>query len=114
MFFTRSDRERLARIEGQLARLIQTEGVQTMTVTELLDQVRAQTTVVESVQTAVSSAVGLLGELKAALDEALATGDPAALQAISDQLAAHQATLAAEATALAEAVVANTPGQGTP
>jgi peptidoglycan hydrolase CwlO-like protein len=61
----------------------------------LVAQVAANKTVTES-------AVTLLQGLKAQLDAAIASGDPAALQALSDSLAAQD-------TALADAVTANTP-----
>lgn len=48
------------------------------------------------------SAITLLNGLKAALDAAIASGDPAALQALSDQLGSN-------ADSLAAAVTANTP-----
>ena len=48
------------------------------------------------------SAITLIQGLKTALDEAIASGNPAALQALSDELDAN-------ATALAAAVLANTP-----
>ena len=50
----------------------------------------------------IASAVTLLQGLKAALDEALASGDPAAIQAVVDQLDA-------QTQSLADAVAANTP-----
>jgi hypothetical protein len=52
--------------------------------------------------TAVASAVTLLGGLKAALDAAIASGDPAALQQLSNDIGA-------QTKALADAVAANTP-----
>lgn len=55
-----------------------------------------------------ASAITLLNGLKAQLDAAIAAGDPAALQALSDQLGTN-------ASALADAVSANTPAAtGTP
>lgn len=48
------------------------------------------------------SAITLLGGLKQKLDDAIASGNPADLKALSDQLGAN-------AQALADAVVANTP-----
>ena len=62
---------------------------------DLKARVAANTTVIES-------AITLIQGLKAKLDEAIASGDPAALQALSDELGA-------EDTKLADAVVANTP-----
>lgn len=49
-----------------------------------------------------SSAITLLNGLKAQLDAAIASNDPAQLQALSDQLGTN-------AQALADAVTANTP-----
>ncbi len=67
-----------------------------------LDNLRAEiaknTSVVESTRV-------LLADLKARLDAAIASGDPAALQALSDQLGANDAALAA-------AVAENTPADG--
>lgn len=50
------------------------------------------------------SAITLLNGLKQKLDDAIASGDPAALQALSDQLGSN-------AQALADAVTANTPAE---
>lgn len=57
--------------------------------------------------TVVDSAVALLGGLKAALDAAIASGDPAALQALSDSIASQTAELST-------AVAANTPAAPQP
>ena len=64
-----------------------------------IDDLRAR---VEANRSVVDSAVTLLAGLKKALDDAIASGDPAALQAISDDLANETSSLAA-------AVAANTP-----
>jgi hypothetical protein len=64
-----------------------------------IDDLRAR---VEANRSVVESAVTLLTGLKKALDDAIASGDPAALQAISDDLANETSSLAA-------AVAANTP-----
>lgn len=66
-----------------------------MTISELRAKVAEQTSVI-------NSAVELLRGLKAKLDEAIATGDPAALQALSDEIGANTTTLST-------AVVENTP-----
>ncbi len=60
------------------------------------------TTQVASNGAVIDSAIVLIQGIKAALDAAVASGDPAALQALSDALAAKDAELAA-------AVEANTP-----
>ncbi len=66
----------------------------------LQTQVAANTSVEQS-------AITLLQGLKAALDSAIASGNPAALTDLSHQLATSQ-------TALAAAVVANTPAASPP
>lgn len=69
---------------------------QVMTVlTDLQAKVAANTAVTQS-------AVTLIQGLKAKLDDAIASGDPAQLQALSDQLGTDD-------QALADAVAANTP-----
>lgn len=60
------------------------------------------TTEVAEIKTVSESAMTLIVGLKAALDEAIASGDPAKLQALA-------ADLDATAAALADAVAANTP-----
>lgn len=64
-----------------------------------LDDLKANVTANTGV---VQSAVVLLQGLKAALDSAIASGDPAQLKALSDQLGSDTQNLAA-------AVAANTP-----
>lgn len=63
--------------------------------TDLQAQVAAEDTVI-------ASAITLLNGLKAALDAAIASGDPAALAALS-------ADITAQTTALSAAVATNTP-----
>ena len=62
-------------------------------------------TAVAAEDTAIASAITLLNGLKAALDAAIASGDPAALQALS-------ADIGNQTTALAAAITANTPPNG--
>lgn len=69
------------------------------TLTDLAAQVAAENTVIDS-------AVTLLSGLKAALDAAIASGDPAQIQAISDSIGAEQQKLA-------DAITANTPAAPT-
>lgn len=64
-----------------------------------LDELKAA---VAAEDTEIASAITLLNGLKAALDAAIASGDPAALKALSDDIGAQTAALAA-------AVTANTP-----
>lgn len=86
---------RLDYLIGKVHRLISMGGEQMAA----LDDLKAE---VEKVKTVEASAVTLIVGLKAKLDEAIASGDPAALTALS-------ADLDASATALADAVTANTP-----
>lgn len=65
----------------------------------VLDDLTANVTANTS---AVQSAITLLGNLKAQLDAAIASGDPAKLQALSDALGKNDTDLAA-------AITANTP-----
>lgn len=69
-----------------------------------LDDLKAQ---VEANTTVDESAVALLQGLKAKLDAAIASGDPAAVKALSDQLGASTQRLA-------DAVAANTPAEEPP
>jgi hypothetical protein len=79
-----------------LNRNLTRQGARTMTaLTDLQAQVAANTTVTDS-------AVTLIQGLKASLDAAIASGDPAALTALSAQLGT-------ETQKLADAVSANTP-----
>lgn len=59
---------------------------------------------VSAIETVGDSAITLLNGLKAKLDEAIASNDPAALQALSDRIGA-------QADELALAVAANTPSE---
>lgn len=97
--FRQADRDQLDRIEFKLdalRALTRAQGMETdMNLDDLKAQVEAQTTVVDS-------AVTLLQQLKTMLDQAIASGDPAKIQAVADLL--HHNT-----QALADAVVANTP-----
>jgi len=70
------------------------------TLDDVQTEVTAQTTVV-------ASATTLLTGLKTALDAAIASGNPAAVQAIADQLGTNT-------QALADSVAANTPVTPTP
>jgi regulator of replication initiation timing len=57
---------------------------------------------VTAIETVGDSAIALLADLKVKLDEAIASNDPAELQALSDRLGA-------QAQELADAIAANTP-----
>jgi len=92
--------EALAAVNTALHTILRKLNDMTIQMDSLVAQVAANKTVTES-------AVTLLQGLKAQLDAAIASGDPAALQALSDSLAAQD-------TALADAVTANTPAPPTP
>ena len=85
----------LAKIDHHLATLIS----QGKAMNAIVDNLAAKVAALETVE---QSAIVLLQGLKAALDEALANGDLAAVQAIADRIGADTETLAA-------AVAANTP-----
>jgi hypothetical protein len=88
-----ADSAALRRIERKLDLLLKKENLIMSTLDTLTAEVANNTSVEQS-------AVTLLGNLKAELDAA--GTDPVALKALSDQLAAND-------TALAAAIVANTP-----
>ena len=85
-----------ARIERKLDSLLSNERMQTMTLDDVLVKVGALTTVVDSAE-------ALLATLNQQLQEAIALGDMAKVQAIADSIDANRSELAA-------AVAANTPG----
>lgn len=88
---------RLNHIDESLKILTRMELMEMADLNTLKDDVANQSTVVDS-------AVTLLKGLKDALDAAIASGDPAAIQAVSDALHANTDSLAA-------AVEANTPAE---
>ncbi|MEO6588946.1 MAG: hypothetical protein ABIP06_06430 [Pyrinomonadaceae bacterium] len=69
-----------------------------------LDNLRRE---VGETKTVAASAVALLRGLKAKLDEAIASGDPAAIQALADEIDT-------DTNALAAAVTENTPADPVP
>jgi len=87
--------EALAAINAALATLLK----RTKNMSQQLDSLIAQVAATKTIE---ESAIALLVGLKAKLDDAIASGDPAQLQALSDALAADNA-------ALADAITANTP-----
>jgi len=95
VFFTRSDRARLARVESMLAQLLCLSGGIMATLDELLADVADETTVIASVEL-------LLTNLSTQLAAAIASGDPTKVQAVRDAISVNKARLSA-------AVVANTP-----
>lgn len=96
------DRERLARIEQKLdalsrwalkfdatlSRVAQMENIEMATLDDLVAEVTAQKTIIGSVKT-------LIAGLQQQLADAIASGDPAKVQAVLDQLKANDADLAA-------------------
>lgn len=84
----------LRRIEHTLAQLVHQEEQTMATIADLQTEVGQNTSVTES-------AVALLNGLSQQLKDALAANDPAAIQAVVDQLDANT-------SALAEAVTQNT------
>lgn len=88
----------------QIPELLQALTGQNRKIMSALDDLTAA---VANDTTVDQSAITLLEGLKSALDEAIANDDPAALQALSDQLGANQAALSA-------AVTANTPATEEP
>ena len=92
--------ERLDAIELTLAEL-KTQGGRIMaTLADIQAAVAAEKTVEDSV-------IALLGQISQQLKDALANNDPAAMQAVVDQIDAN-------AKALSDAVTANTPAAPTP
>jgi hypothetical protein len=74
-------------------------------ITLMAGELAVLTQEVAEIKTVAESAVALLNGLKAKLDEAIASGDPAQLTALSNELDAVGGSLAA-------AVAANTPAEG--
>jgi hypothetical protein len=89
----------LARIESKLNILIARSAKEMATLQDVQNAVAAEQTVVGAVTT-------LLQQLSQQLKDALASEDPAALQAVVDSINTN-------ANSLANAVAANTPGVGT-
>jgi len=90
----------LSRIERKINLLLQMESAMGKELDDLKAAVAAETTVGDSV-------VALLADISSRLNQALASGDTAALAALSTELTANQAKLAA-------AVLANTPAPPEP
>lgn len=77
----------------------------------LHDDVEAETNVVTSVETLLSGQTAMLVDLRKQLADAIAAGDPAALQATVDALDAITTTQVANRERVVAAVLANTPEQ---
>jgi len=91
---------RLVQIQSSLEALLKRSGAMAGELKALQDRVTEVTTVEQS-------AITLIQGLKQQLDAAIASGDPAALQALSDQLGTSDATLA-------KAITDNTPAASPP
>jgi hypothetical protein len=86
---------------SQLAEQLSSISTRLTTMSIDLNQLTERVTEIESTA---DSAIALLNGISAALQEALASPDPAAVQALADRLAA-------QTQELADAVVANTPAE---
>jgi hypothetical protein len=102
-FFRFPKRRLLDDIEEQLGFLRRYITAITGAIKQMSTQLDALKAQLAQNTTVIGSAVALIGGLKQQLDDAIASGDVAQLQALSDQLAADD-------LALAHAVSANTPG----
>jgi DNA-binding FadR family transcriptional regulator len=83
----------------ELANLLQTL---TERITAMSEALETLITRVAEIETVADSAIELLAGLKAALDDAIASGDPVALAELSERLGA-------QSQELADAIVAHTP-----
>lgn len=102
----------LARIEGKLDALLKQEGKFDMATQATLDKltadVAANTSAAQAASLALTGFVKTVSDLTAQLQDAIAGGDDAAIQAAAAALEANNATLAAATPAVAAAVAANT------
>ena len=85
-----------------MSKLNHLEALLTRSFKAMANELDALTAKVTANGTVIDSAVTLIQGIKAALDAAIASGNPAALQALSDSLGTQDARLAA-------AILANTP-----
>lgn len=98
---------RLARIEEKLDKLLTGQAVSLAKGRLIMATLADLATAVAAEKTVVDSAVTLLGGLSQQLKDALASGDPNAIQAIIDSVDAQKQELA-------DAVTANTPAAAPP
>ena len=82
--------------------------------TRLIADVETTKTVDAAILALVQSLVGQIKDLSAQLAAAIAANDPAAQQAVQDQLDALASTLEVQNQTVSDAVVANTPAQPAP
>ena len=75
----------------------------------LIEAVAAEDTVIASAVTLIEGNVTALADLKKQLADAIASNDPAAIQAVADSMDSTIADVTAKKQALADAVTAGTP-----
>lgn len=73
------------------------------------DEATKQTTVTSSVLEVLRGLTGTVASLREQLQAAIAANDPAAMQAVVDQMVAAEAAIHTNSQQLADAVTANTP-----
>lgn len=78
-------------------------------VAKLTADVAAETALDQSIVTLIQGDAAIIADLRSQLAAAIAANDPVALQAVVDSMDASHATMVANATAAAAAVVAGTP-----
>lgn len=104
---------KLQKIEKLVKRLAKEEVEMSKTTQEVLDQVRASKTVIDSLKVNSDNEIAFQKELKTKLDAAIAGGaDPALLQQISDELGQRTAETQAISNELHTAVVEGTAAAG--
>jgi hypothetical protein len=96
------NKKQLCRIEAHQHLILWSLAILTERINHMAGELVQLQKDVAAEDTVIDSAITLLGGIKAALDAAIASGDPAALTALSADIQAKTATLSA-------AVVANTP-----
>lgn len=77
-------------------------------VAKLTADVAAETALDQSIITLIQGDAAIIADLRSQLAAAIAANDPAALQAVVDSMDSAHATMTANATAAAAAVVAGT------
>ena len=111
----------LGRIEAKLDLINRKENIQMASVQEIQaklqqvqDDVTAQTTVTQSVSTAISGLQTIIADLRAQLAQAIQANDPVAMQAVLDGMSTVETQLQANNAALSAAASVNTPAAGQP
>ena len=103
-------------INNKLDNIYKRENEIMATLAEIQEKIAKQTadiaeqkTVEESIVTLLNQTVATEKDIKAQLEAAIASNDPAALQAVADTLDANTTALEANTADIAAAVTANTP-----